>query len=91
MATGPQEMKVKTLQGEMIAVEVAPTNTVKELRAMLLEGEECEDLIERQLLEILAAGLLVDDDQTVLSAGLLCPESDVTVVYARRLVKEKHP
>ena len=89
MATAPQEMKVKTLQGDMIAVEVVPTNTVKELRAMLLESKECECPIERQLLrvEVLTAGLLVDDDQTVESAGLLCPESDVTVVYARREVE----
>ena len=89
MATAPQEMKVKTLQGDMIAVEVVPTNTVKELRAMLLESKECEGPIERQLLrvEVLTAGLLVDDDQTVESAGPLCPESDVTVVYARREVE----
>ena len=64
MATAPQEMKVKTLQGDVIAVEVVPTNTVKELRAMLLESKECECPIERQLLrvEVLTAGLLVDDE-----------------------------
>ena len=39
MATAPQKMKVKTLEGEMLAVEVAPTNTVKELRKMLLESK----------------------------------------------------
>ena len=79
----------QTLEGEMLAVEVAPTNTVKELRAMLLESRRCEDSIERQLLrvEVLTAGLLIDDDQTVESAGLLCAESDVTVVYARREVE----
>ena len=89
MATVPQEIKVKTLEGEMLAVEVAPTNTVKELRAMLLESKRGEDSIERQLLrvEVLTAGLLLDDDQTVESAGLLCAESDVTVVYARREVE----
>ena len=31
----------------MIAVEVVPTSTVKELRAMLLEGKDCEGPIER--------------------------------------------
>ena len=89
MATAPQEMKVKTLEGEMLAVEVVPANTVKELRAMLLESKRCEHPIERQLLrvEVLTAGLLIDDDQTVESAGLLCAESDVTVVYARREVE----
>ena len=89
MATAPQEMKVKTLEGEMLAVEVVPTNTVKEARAMLLESKRCEDPIERQLLrvEVLTTGLLIDDDQTVESAGLLCAESEVTVVYARREVE----
>ena len=67
MATAPQKMKVKTLEGETLAIEVLPTNTVKELRAMLLESKRCEDSIERQLLrvEVLTAGLLIDDDQTV--------------------------
>ena len=89
MATAPQKMKVKTLEGETLAVEVLPTNTVKELRAMLLESKGYEDPIERQLLrvEALTAGLLMDDDQTVESAGLLCAGSDVTVVYARREVE----
>ena len=89
MATAPQKMKVKTLEGETLAVEVLPTNTVKELRAMLLESKGYEDPIERQLLrvEVLTAGLLMDDDQTVESAGLLCAGSDVTVVYARREVE----
>ena len=89
MATAPQELKVKTLQGEMINVTVAPANTVKELRTMLLESKGCEDPIERQLLkvEVLTCGLLVDDDQTVESAGLLCPESDVTVIYTRSEVE----
>ena len=89
MATVPQELKVKTLQGEMINVTVAAANTVKELRTKLLETKGCEDPIERQLLkvEVLTCGLLVDDNQTVESAGLLCPESDVTVVYTRREVE----
>ena len=62
MATTPQDMKVKTLQGEMITVTVAPANTAKELRAMLLEGKECEDPIERALLrvEVLTGGLLLN-------------------------------
>ena len=82
-------MKVKTLQGEMISVTVVPANTVKELRAMLLEGKECEDPIERALLrvEVLTGGLLLDDDLTVESAGLLRPESDAMVVYNRRVVE----
>ena len=56
---------------------------------MLLESKGYEDPIERQLLrvEVLTAGLLMDDDQTVESVGLLCAESDATVVYARREVE----
>ena len=87
MATVPQELKVKTLQGEMINVTVAAANTVKELRTKLLESKGCEDPIERQLLKVEVLTLLVDDNQTVESAGLLCPESDVTVVYTRREVE----
>ena len=56
MATAPQKMKVKTLEGETLAIEVLPTNTVKELRAMLLESKRCEDSIERQLLTIVLGG-----------------------------------
>ena len=44
MATAPQKMKVKTLEGETLAVEVLPTNTVKELRAMLLESKGYESV-----------------------------------------------
>ena len=82
-------MVAKTLQGKTITLEIAPTNTVKELRAMLLEGKGCEDPIECQLLkvEVLTSGLLLDDDQTVESAGLLCPESDVMVIYRRKEVE----
>ena len=89
MAMASQEMKVQTLEGEVLAVEVVPTNTVKELRWMLLESKRCEDLIERQLLkvEVLTAGVLLGDDRTVESAGLLCAESEVTVVYTRREVE----
>jgi len=47
-----QEIKVKTLQDEMISVTVVPANTVKELRGMLLEGKECEDPIECALLRV---------------------------------------
>ena len=90
MATTPQDMKVKTLQGEMITVTVAPANTAKELRAMLLEGKECEDPIERELfrVEVLTGGVLLDDDLTVESAGLLCPESDAIEEWWKRPQKK---
>ena len=68
------KMKVKTLEGEMLAVEVVPTNTVKALRKMLPESKRCEDPIERQLprVEVLTAGLLMEDDQTVESWAFVC-------------------
>ena len=89
MAMASQELKVQTLEGEALAIEVVPTNTVKELRWMLLESKRCEDMIERLLLkaQILTAGVLLGDDQTVESAGLLRAESEVTVVYTRREVE----
>ena len=88
-AVPSQELKVQTLEGEALAIEVVPTNTVKELRWMLLESKRCEDMIERLLLkaQILTAGVLLGDDQTVESAGLLRAESEVTVVYTRREVE----
>ena len=89
MAAMPREVKVKTLEGGVVTVEVMPTNTIKELKAMLHEQKHCEDPIERQILivKILADGLLVDDDQTLESAGLLHDKSEVTVIYCRNEVE----
>jgi len=89
MAAMPCEVKVKTLEGGVVTVEVMPTNTIKELKAMLHEQKHCEDPIERQILivKVLADGLSVDDDQTLESAGLLHDESEVTVIYCRNEVE----
>ena len=83
------ELKVKTVEGGEIAVEAMPTNTVKELKAKLFEKKHCEDPIVRKILQVqvLANGLLVDDDQTLESAGLLHDESEVTVIYSRNEVE----
>ena len=85
----PCEVKVKTLEGGDLTLEVMPTNTIGELKAMLHEKKQCEDPIERQILKVkvLADGLLVDDDQTLESAGLLHAECEVTVIYSRNIVK----
>ena len=85
----PREVKVTTLEGGDLTVKVLPTNTIEELKAMLLEKKHCEDPIERQILKVkvLADRLLVDDDQTVESAGLLHAESEVTVIYSRNEVE----
>ena len=84
-------LKVKTVEGGEIAVEVLPTNTIKELKAMLCEQKHCEDPIDRKILKVkvLADGLLVDDDQTLDSAGLLHAEAEVTVIYSRNVVEDE--
>ena len=90
MATGPvREVKVNTLEGGVFTVKVLPTNTIEELKAMLHEKKHCEDPIERQILKVkvLVNTLLVDDDQTLESAGLLHAESEVTVIYSRNEVE----
>ena len=89
MAAMPREVKVKTLEGGDLTVKVLPTNTIRELKAMLLEKKHCEDPIERQILKVkvLVDTLLVDDDQTLESAGLLHGESEVTVIYSRNEVE----
>ena len=85
----PCEVKVKTLEGGDLTVQVVPTTTIRELKAMLHEKKHCEDPIERKILKVkvLADGLLVDDDQTVDSAGLLHAESEATVIYSRNEVE----
>ena len=71
MAAMPRELQVKTLEGDDLTVEVVPTTTIKELKAKLFGKKHCEDPIECKILKVkvLADGLLVDDDQTVDSAG----------------------
>ena len=89
MAVMPRELKLKTLEGGDLNVEVIPTCTVQELKAMLLEKKDCEDPIERQILkvEVLSGGFSIDDHQTLESAGLLHAESDVTVIYCRNEIE----
>ena len=85
----PRELKVKTLEGGDLTVQVMPTSTVQELKAMLHEKKHCEDPIEHKILKVkvLANGLFVDDDQTLEFAGLLHAESEVTVIYSRNEVE----
>ena len=84
------ELKVKTLEGRVLTVEVMPTNSIRELKAMLREKKHCEDPIERQILQVKVlanGGLLLDDDQTLESAGLLHAESEVTAIFCRNEVE----
>ena len=80
---------MKTLKGGDLSVNVMPTNTIEELKAMLHEKKNCEDPIERQILKVkvLSGGFLADDHQTLESAGLLHAESEVTVIYCRNEVE----
>ena len=86
---GPQEMQVTTLEGEPLTFKVFPTDTLTGLKAMLVARKHREDLTERQLccVKVLAGGLLVDGDQTLESAGLMCAGCDVMVIYTRREVE----
>ena len=89
MTAMAHELKLKTLEGGDLNVEVMPTSTIQELKAMLHEKKHCEDPIERQILKVkvLSGGFLVDDHQTLESAGLLHAESDVTVIYCRNEIE----
>ena len=89
MAAMPHELKVKTLEGGVVTIEVMPTTTIEKLKVMLHEKKHCEDPIEHQILKVkvVADGLLVDDDQTLESAGLLHAQSEVTVIYSRNEVE----
>ena len=82
-------LTVLTLEGGVLTIEVMPTNTIVELKAMLREKKHCEDRIDNKILKVkvLANGLLVDDGQTLESAGLLNAESEVTVIYSRNEVE----
>ena len=85
-----REVKVKTLEGGDLTIEVMQTTTIRELKAILHEKKHCEDPIERHILkvDVLADGLLVDNDQTLEAAGLLLhAESEVTVIYSRQQVE----
>ena len=86
---GPRELQVATLEGERLTFDVFPTDTLKDLKAMLIARKHREDLTERRLccVQLVLADkiLLVDDDHTLESAGLMCAEEDdVMVMYARR-------
>ena len=84
MAEVKHDLNVNTLEGGVITVQVTPTSTIQDLKAMLIEQKH-EDPIERKLLkvDVLAEGALVDSDETLEAAGLLCAESEVTVLYSR--------
>ena len=83
------EVKLNTVQGGVITLDIPITATVRELKAMLLEKHPCQDPIERKILkvELLRDSSIIDDAETLDAAGLFCTESLVTVAYARNEVE----
>ena len=83
------EIKLNTVQGGAITLDVPKKATVRELKAMLLERHPCQDPIERKLLkvELLHNSSIIDATEALDSATFLGSESLVTVVYRRNAVK----
>ena len=87
------KLKVNTLEGGIIILDITPTVTVRELKAMLLEQAPCEHPLERRILKakLLNDKTLIDDaqaSQTLIEAGLLHAMegghvAKVTVLYTR--------
>ena len=83
------EIKLNTLQGGVITLDIPITATVRELKAMLLAKHPCRDPIERKILkvELLRDSSIIDDAETLDAAGFFCAESLVTVAYTRNEVE----
>ena len=83
------EVKLNTLQGGVITLDLPITATVRELKAMLLAQHPCRDPIERKILkvELLRDSSIIDDAETLDAAGFFCAESLVTVAYTRNEVE----
>ena len=83
------ELKLSTLEGGVITVQVTPTNTIEELKTMLCE-KKAEHPNELKILtaKVLVGGALVNSEsQTLAAAGLLDAEFEGTVVYSRKNVE----
>ena len=89
LAAMSREIKLNTLQGSVITLDVPMTATVRELKMMLLEKHPCQDPIERKVLkvELLRDSSIIDDAKSLGEAGLVRAESPVTVTYARNEVE----
>ena len=91
------EVKLNTLQGNVITLDVVTPAIVRELKAMLLEKHPCQDPIERKVLkvELLRESSIINDAESLDEAGLMGAEPLVTVAYTRnesRSCNEKwHP
>ena len=78
------ELKVNSLEGNVIILDLPMTETVGQVKSILLEKLPCEDPIERKICraELFESNSLLDDSLTLTAAGLRA-ESEVSVVYVR--------
>ena len=83
------EVKLNTLQGGVITLDLPMTTTVLELKAMLLEKHPCRDPSKRKVLkvELLRNTSIIDETETLGSGGFLSAESQVSVAYTTNEVE----
>ena len=85
------EVKVNTLQGGVITLDLPMTATVRELKAMLLEKHPCQDPSKRKVLQVElvrnTAIIDIDDTETLSSGGFLSAESQLSVAYTANEVE----
>ena len=76
------ELKVITVRGDVLALDVAEIQTVQQLKARLLEQFPCEDPIEQKIrrVTVFQGHSLLNDAQTLNEVGLDA-ESEVSAVY----------
>ena len=67
------EIKLNTVQGGVITLDVLMTDIVRELKSMLLEKHPCQDPIERKILkvELLHNSSIIDEAEALNSARVL--------------------
>ena len=89
LAAMSRKIKLGTLQGSVITLDVPMTATVRELKMMLLLKHPCQDPLERKVLkvELLRDNSIIDDAESLDEAGLVGAEPPVTVAYARNEVE----
>ena len=89
LAAMSREIKLGTLQGSVITLDVPTTATVRDLKMMLLEKHPCQDPLERKVLkvELLRDSSIIDDAESLDEAGLVGAESPVSVAYTRNEVE----
>jgi len=74
-------LKVRTMSGNHVELEASASWRIKDLKRALLSKKDGEGPIGVQLLKDNSL-LLLANDQTLESAGLLQPEADVMVIFS---------